>query len=481
MRRVALLGMVLVLAGCEALRDAFSAHADVAARAAQQTLTTERLAELVAHAKRIPINQGTLSSLAYLWVDYALLAEALARNDSLADSATVLASAWPVVSQLKWEKFHEQLMAGRATLSNPQVDSAFAAGGARVFQHILLRVPANSGPDVERATRGRIEGLLRQVRARNGANFGQLARQHSDDPGSKGAGGYLGLAERDDPLVPEFKDAAWALAPGQISDVVRSAYGFHVIRRPPLAEVRDSFHVGLEGRLMVRADSSYLDSMAQARKTEVKDDAPAMARQAVQNLNAAWGDRRALVSYRGGAFRVSDLVRWLYSLDPQVVQGLGNATDEQIRDFLRMLAQRNILVKQADSAGIAVDAADWQQIRAEHASALSAVQSQLNLSAAMLADSATDRDTRTRFAMARVHDYLERLLSNRAQYVPVNPFLAAALRDRGEWDVSQAGVAQATARAQALRAAADSLSGSQGDQVPRMTPAPGPAPSPERP
>jgi parvulin-like peptidyl-prolyl cis-trans isomerase-like protein len=478
MRRLGVLVLVLALAGCQAFRDAFSAHADVAARAGDETLTTDRLGQLVAGAKRIPLNQNTLSSLAYVWLDYALFATALAKNDSLADSATVLAAAWPLVSQLKWEKFHDRLIAGRAALARGQVDSAFEAGAARVFQHILLRVPPNSTPDVEREKRARIDDLLRQIRARRGANFGQLARQHSDDPGSKGTGGYLGVSERGDPFVPEFKDAAWGLGPGQMSDVVRSSYGFHVIRRPPLAEVRDSFQAGLESRLLARFDSLYLDSLTSIRRVRVKDDAPALARQAVQNLGAAWDDQRVVASYRGGAFRVRDLVRWLYALDPQYAQGFANASDQQIRSFLQLLTQRGILVSQADSAGVALAPADWTQIRVEHDSALTILRSALNLSARMLADSAVGEDARRRFAMARIDDYLERILSNRAQFVPVPPFLAAALRRRGGWEVSQSGVAQAVSRAEALRAAADSLTGGRGDEVPRMTPAPGPAPVP---
>lgn len=478
MRRFGLAVLALGLVGCDAMRDAFSAHADVAARASGQTLTTERLAELVAQAKRIPLNQNTLSSLAYVWVDYALFASAYARSDSLADSATVLAAAWPLVSQLKWEKFHERLVTGRAALSRAQVDSAFDAGGARVFQHILLRVPANSAPDVERERRSRLESLLRQIRARNGTNFGQLARQHSDDPGSKGEGGYLPVSERGDPLVPEFKDAAWALGPGEISDVVRSSYGFHVIRRPPLGEVRDSYQTGLEGRLLVRFDSLYLDSLKRSRKVEVKDDAPATARQAVQNLTAAWDDDDVLVKYRGGAFRVRDLVRWLHALDPQYAQGFASASDEQVTEFLELLTQRGILISQADSAGITITPEDWGQVRAEHDSALTVLQSALGLSAQALADSATDEGARERLAAAQVHDYLERILSNRAQFVPVPPFLAATLRARSEWAVSAAGVAQAVSRAETLRATADSLSGEGREEMPRMTPAPGPAPTP---
>ena len=291
-------------------------------------------------------------------------------------------------------------------------------------------------------------------------------------------GGYLGVSEREDPYVPEFKDAAWSLGPGEITEVVRSSYGFHVIRRPPLREVRDPFRVGVEERMQVRFDSLYLDSLAQRRGVEVKQDAAPIARQAIQNLNASWGDNRTLVTYRGGAFRVSDLTRWLHALEPQYAQGLSNATDEQIRDFLTLLTQRTLLIWQADSAGVGLGAEEWAQIRAQHDSALRLLQTALNVSAQALADSAADAGSRRRIAFARVNDYLERVLNNRAQFVPVPPFLAASLRSLAEWEVSAAGVTQALSRAEALRAAVDSLSGGQDENHPRMMPAPGPAPAP---
>jgi len=57
-----------------------------------------------------------------------------------------------------------------------------------------------------------------------------------------------------------------------------------------------------------------------------------------------------LVKYRGGSFRVKDLVRWLAALDPSVVQALPQATDDQINQFLKVVVQRQLLLEQADSS-----------------------------------------------------------------------------------------------------------------------------------
>lgn len=468
MRRLSLVFVALTLVGCDALRDAFSPRPEIVARANDQTLTVERMAEWAGTGKQVPLDPLALSRLAHVWVDYALLAQALAAGQDLRDSATMAAAMWPLVSQLKWEHFHDRLTAQGANLSTQQVDSAYQAGQVRMFQHILLQVPPNN-PTVDGQKRRQAEQLLPQARSA-GARFGQLAGRYSDDNGSKVQGGSLGVSARGQ-YVQAFEDAAWQLAPGAVSDVVKSPFGYHIIRRPPLAEVRDSFRSGLEERVMFRGDSLYLDSLSVKRRIEPVSRAPALVRATVQDLEVARANRQVLVKYRGGAFRVRDLARWLAALDPSLAQALPQATDEQITQFLKAIVQRQLLLEQADSAGVTLTAEDWQQLRAQHDSGMALLSQILNLTPEMLRDSAATPEARLAFAMARVNDYMDRVVHGRARFFPVPPFLGETLRARARWSVDEAGVRRALERAQQIRLAADSLRGPPG--VPRMTPAPG--------
>ena len=91
-------------------------------------------------------------------------------------------------------------------------------------RHILLKT--GEGKD-EAAVLKQAQELVTKLSG--GANFEELAKEFSEDPGSKENGGDLGFFGRGQ-MVPEFEKAAFALQPNQISDPVKTQFGYHIIQ-----------------------------------------------------------------------------------------------------------------------------------------------------------------------------------------------------------------------------------------------------------
>src|SRR5205807_814744 len=111
-------------------------------------------------------------------------------------------------------------------------------------EHILFMTVGKPDAEVEEIKK-KAEDVLKQVK--KGGKFEDLAKKYSEDPGSKDKGGDLGWI-RQGQTVPVFEKEAFSLAPDQISDLVRTQYGFHIIKvldkqtahTKPFDEVRDA-------------------------------------------------------------------------------------------------------------------------------------------------------------------------------------------------------------------------------------------------
>ncbi len=106
------------------------------------------------------------------------------------------------------------------------------------FRQIVVKPQPDSS--ALRAALVRAESVL--VKLRSGEDFAEVARQYSDDPGTKDQGGELGWQRRGTGLAPEFEQAAFRLRPGQTSNLVLTSFGFHIIQvqrtEPGHAQIR---------------------------------------------------------------------------------------------------------------------------------------------------------------------------------------------------------------------------------------------------
>jgi peptidyl-prolyl cis-trans isomerase SurA len=117
-------------------------------------------------------------------------------------------------------------------------------------------------------------------RARSGEDFARLAREYSDDPGTRDDGGNLGWQQKGN-LVAAFEDALYALQPGEISDIVETSFGFHIIKLERVrGNDRQSRHILIRPEI-TDADQEtarqLADSVARAVRAGVDVDSLIMA------------------------------------------------------------------------------------------------------------------------------------------------------------------------------------------------------------
>jgi peptidyl-prolyl cis-trans isomerase D len=94
-------------------------------------------------------------------------------------------------------------------------------------RHILVSLDPAADEATRAAARAKLEGAKKRIEA--GEDFAAVAKEVSDDPGSKASGGDLGFFKRG-AMVGAFEDAAFSLEPGKLSDVVETPFGLHLIR-----------------------------------------------------------------------------------------------------------------------------------------------------------------------------------------------------------------------------------------------------------
>ena len=140
------------------------------------------------------------------------------------------------------------------------------ASGKETFKiaQILVAVPPNATPAEIDAARAKAEGIRKQLLS--GADFGQLARQYSDDD-SKAQGGELGDFSRGDMLDP-IQNAVDGMKVGDISELVRTDHGFHILKLEaheqagvkPLSAVSDQIRDKLTTQKAQQEFSTWVDN-----------------------------------------------------------------------------------------------------------------------------------------------------------------------------------------------------------------------------
>lgn len=475
-------GLVLVVAGSLALGgcSALGGNADVAAEAGGQTMRSEQLAAVLNKIEGQRPTTELADFVANFWVDLTLMGQALVTSGVPADSAAIAQALWFELSQARISAWHDTLMSRRIAISDEMVRAFHDSAGARVFQHILVQ----GGPT--RADTNQALAKVREVQAglRSGRSFADYASELNPDA-SRETGGLMPPMPRGG-FVPEFDNAAWALAPGQTSGVVTTQFGWHFVRRPTFEEAAPLLRDSLRNAVRRNADSVYSTELIAAKRIEVEESAPASMRTALNDLDKARGSRRRIATWDGGSLDVAEMARWVSALPPGFPQSLREQPDSSLKNFATVLAQNIIMLAQADSASIPVPALNWQAMQLTYQVSIDQMRTALGLGEPEFADSVGTPAERRQKASERVNAYLDRVAAGQLQRRQIIPGMANALRAGASHRVNAAGVARAVELAMVRWVADSSLAAAGAGAAPpagalppgAVTPAPGGPPVP---
>jgi peptidyl-prolyl cis-trans isomerase C len=143
--------------------------------------------------------------------------------------------------------------------------------------HILIRVDPNAPSEKKEEAKKKITQILDD--AKTGKDFTELAKVNSEEPGAKESGGDLGFFGRG-VMAPAFEDAAFSLKPGELSSVVETQFGFHIIKLmekrdagiTPFSEVKEDIKANLKQERIKVEVSKWIDQLKAQAKIEIMEE-----------------------------------------------------------------------------------------------------------------------------------------------------------------------------------------------------------------
>ena len=166
------------------------------------------------------------------WVDITLIAQE-ARDKKLDQDPEVQAKIEDIMNAVLAQEFLQREIEGKVKITDDEIETyykgheeEFTNPESAKARHILLKVPEGADEKAWKEAESKAKDIKKKLE--NGEDFAELAKKYSDDPGSKNKGGDLGFFTKGR-MVPEFESAAFSLKPGELSDPVKTNFGYHII------------------------------------------------------------------------------------------------------------------------------------------------------------------------------------------------------------------------------------------------------------
>ena len=174
-----------------------------------------------------------------------------------------------LTDDLKIQKYLEGIMAAAAQVTEAEIQKAYSEDKTASVRHILLLTQGKSGTE-KAEIRKKMEAIL--ARAKKGDDFAALAKEFTEDPGSKEKGGLYEDFEHGK-MVKPFDDAAFSVPVGEISGLVETEFGYHIIKvegrkkeTQPLDQVKAQIEAGIKERKQSSAVEAHVAKLKESAK-----------------------------------------------------------------------------------------------------------------------------------------------------------------------------------------------------------------------
>jgi peptidyl-prolyl cis-trans isomerase D len=329
------------------------------ARAGDYQLTVADAVELLVDEENLPTQATVIRSLAELWVDYTLLAEAAA-DDSTFQQIDFDGVVRPMVEQLMVLELRDSVIQVDTAITADELEQLYASESPDVelrARHILLSFPVQATEAQRDSVRARLADIRAQIVA--GASFEDMARRYSQDPGSAASGGDLGVFGPGEMVLP-FEEAVMELEPGELSDVVQTPLGLHLIRLESrrvraFDEIAPDYRAYVLARNYAQAESTFIAGLEGRSVPTLTEGAVAAARElavAPDTRLSGQAARRPLLEWEGGSYTAGEFLELVRAEQGALRDEILRRGDDELAELLRGQARRELLIEEARRSGL---------------------------------------------------------------------------------------------------------------------------------